>query len=568
MPSLDSPEPQALGTAAGLVGESRADRAEELASEFYAQGYHCGESVVKAINEIAGEPLPAEVMRMASGFCEGLGGSRCVCGALAGGVMATGILSGREVGDRQLGAELRCGRGASLAVGRRPRCRDLRRGRVAHRRHAAPAAMGALHAARGQDRSLGRRDRREGALVLAAPGAATFGYATSMTALIEIARATIARHAMLPDGAPVLVMVSGGGDSVALLRLLASAELGEHPLRVLHVNHLLRAEQSDADERFVVDLCGSLGVECRTVRYDVAGYAQAEHLNLEDAGRRVRYRFAEEELDAWCAELGEMSDGGRIAVAHTRDDRVETFFMRAIAGSGTGALNALAPVRGRVVRPLVDCDRADVRAWLESVGQRWREDPTNSDTSRARALVRAELMPVAERLNPGVRSAVVRTMELLGDDDALLSTMAAAFARDFAHSEPGERVAFERQWMRTLDRAMARRTIRSALIDAFPQAARLEASHVDALVTGLGSDDFARDLPEGLRAETEYGNMVVSCTGVEAPRVAPSLLTLPGSADLGPAGRITAEKVSPDITTGDGSLGGDRCHCGTGGAHD
>ncbi len=96
MPALDLSEQQALGTAAGPFGESRADRAEELASEFYAQGYHCGESVVRAINEIAGEPLPAEVMRMASGFCEGLGGSRCVCGALAGGVMATGILSGRE----------------------------------------------------------------------------------------------------------------------------------------------------------------------------------------------------------------------------------------------------------------------------------------------------------------------------------------------------------------------------------------------------------------------------------------------------------------------------------------
>ncbi len=92
-----------------------------------------------------------------------------------------------------------------------------------------------------------------------------------MTALIEIARATIARHAMLPGGAPVLVMVSGGGDSVALLKLLASGELGEHPLRALHVNHLLRAEHSDADERFVADLCRTLGVECRTVRYDVAG---------------------------------------------------------------------------------------------------------------------------------------------------------------------------------------------------------------------------------------------------------------------------------------------------------
>jgi len=78
------------------AGGSRADDVELLAAAFYEQGYHCGESVVRAINEVAGEPLPPEVMRMASGFCEGLGGSRCLCGALAGGVMAAGLLAGRE----------------------------------------------------------------------------------------------------------------------------------------------------------------------------------------------------------------------------------------------------------------------------------------------------------------------------------------------------------------------------------------------------------------------------------------------------------------------------------------
>jgi len=371
-----------------------------------------------------------------------------------------------------------------------------------------------------------------------------------MTSLIETARATVARHAMLPAGSPVLVMVSGGGDSVALLRLLAAGEFGTHPLRVLHVNHLLRAEESDADARFVVALCDQIGVECRTVRYDVGAYAEAERLNLEDAGRRVRYRFAEEELDAWCAQLAEDPGRGRMAVAHTRDDRVETFFMRAIAGSGLGALNALAPVRGRIVRPLSDCDRAEVRAWLEEAGHAWREDASNTDTERSRALVRNELLPVAERLNPGVRVAVTRTMELIGGEDALLTSMAEAFVRDFTLVEPGRRVTFERQWMCTLDRAMARRTVRAALIGAFPDASRLEASHVEALVDGLAAEGFARDLPNGLRAETEYGNMVVSCTDFEEPRVAPSLLALPGSADLGSAGTITAEHVSASETTG------------------
>ncbi len=371
-----------------------------------------------------------------------------------------------------------------------------------------------------------------------------------MSALIETARATVARLGMLPADSPVLAMVSGGGDSVALLRMLAADEFERHPLRVLHVNHLLRGVESSRDEQFVRALCESLQVECRVARYDVAEYAATERLNLEDAGRRVRYRFAEEELDAWCAELAENPERGRVAVAHTRDDRVETFFMRAVAGSGTGALNALAPVRGRVVRPLVDCDRAQVREWLSSLGQQWREDASNTDTARSRALVRAELLPVAERLNPRVREAIVRTMDLLGDDDALLSRMAEAFVRDFAEVIPGVRVSFGREWMRTLDRAMARRTVRAALLQAFPDASRLEAAHVEALVDGLAFDAFARDLPDGLRAVTEYDTMVVSCADAEVRRVAPSLLTLPGSADLGSAGTMTAERSSSDDVTG------------------
>jgi tRNA(Ile)-lysidine synthase len=243
---------------------------------------------------------------------------------------------------------------------------------------------------------------------------------------------------------------------------------------------------------------------------------------------------------------------GRIAVAHTRDDRVETFFMRAVAGSGAGGLNALAPVRGRIVRPLTDVDRVAVREWLETRGHPWREDASNTDTARARALVRAELIPAAEKLNPAVRANVVRTMELLADDDALLTRMAEAFARDFARVVAGQRVEFERQWMRTLEPTMARRTIRSALLEAFPWASRLESSHIEALAQGVSQDDFARDLPGGLRAECEYGKMVILRTDDEDPRVAPSLLPLPGNADLGPAGTVIAREASPnEIGAGD-----------------
>ncbi len=370
-----------------------------------------------------------------------------------------------------------------------------------------------------------------------------------MTSLADIARASIARRRLLPDGSPALAMVSGGADSTALLLLLASGELGERPVRVLHVNHMLRGLDAEADETFVVALGERLGVPVHAVRYDVAAYAAAEGLNLEDAARRVRYRFAEQELDAFCQELGIPADRGRIAVAHTLDDRIETFFMRAISGAGSGALSGISPQRGRIVRPLIDCERSAVREFLLSMGERWCEDASNADLDRSRAFVRAWILPAAERLNPSFRAALRRTMDLLADDDALLDRLAGGFARDFADVSDDE-VAFDRELMLTLDRTMARRTVRITLRHAFPDSGRLESEHIEALVDGLSDDGFARDLPSGMRAAAEYGRLTVSRKGGGGERVAPGLLPLPGHVDLGPAGSITACAERPDETLG------------------
>lgn len=366
-----------------------------------------------------------------------------------------------------------------------------------------------------------------------------------MPTLPDIARAAVARHGMLPDGSPLVVMVSGGGDSTALLRLVAAGELGDRPLAVLHVDHKLRGAASDADASFVEGLCADLDVECRVARYDVSAYAAGEGLNLEDAGRRIRYRFAEGELDALCARSGVAPAAGRIATAHTRDDRVETFLMRVVQGAGMAGMTGVRPVRGRVVRPLIDASRGDNLAYLESLGQEWREDASNRDTTRARARIRHDVLPRLRAMNPSLDVTLARSLEMLADDDALLTGMASAFARDFAE-RGADAVAFDRTLMRTLSRAMARRTVRAALLDAFADASRLESSHVEAIVDGMSDDAFARDLPYGLRAVCEYGRLVVS-RGGPAPRgLVPSLLEVPGTADLGQAGSMTAEVSAPD----------------------
>ncbi|MEN6430461.1 MAG: tRNA lysidine(34) synthetase TilS, partial [Coriobacteriales bacterium] len=319
---------------------------------------------------------------------------------------------------------------------------------------------------------------------------------------------------------------------------------------VLHVNHLLRGTAADEDADAVRALCAQQKVPCSVVRYDVAGFAKAEGLNLEDAGRRVRYALAESELDARCADLGLPGDAGRIATGHTLDDQLETFLMRLVTGSGPGGLRAIQAVRGRVVRPLIEARRSEVVAYLDELGQTWREDTTNADTSRLRSWVRHELLPLIEGVNPSFHETLARTIRILAEEDSLLAEMADAFAADFAHFD-GTRLSFERQMMATLSPAMARRTLRQALIRAFPEASRIEAEHIDALAAGIHNPRFARDLSFGLRAEVEYDKLNVFGHEDAIPPVAPCLLTIPGVCALGPYGTITATLVEPGEVTGD-----------------
>ncbi len=364
--------------------------------------------------------------------------------------------------------------------------------------------------------------------------------------LPEIARTTAEAHGMLPAGAPVLAMVSGGADSVALLRLLVSGALGDLDVSVVHVDHMLRGSDSDADAAFVETLCAEMGVPCRVVRYDVGSFASAEGLNVEDAGRRVRYRFAQEELDARCAIAGVPADDGRIAVAHTFDDQMETVVMRLATGAGPGGLSGIPYLRGRIVRPLLDARRAEIITHLRSLGQDWREDATNADTSRLRARVRAEAVPLLEALNPRFAETLARTLAVVRDEDELLDGMARAFAADFASVRPGE-VRFDRSRLGTLSRPMLRRTLRAGLFGAFPEASRIEFEHIEAIADGLTADCFARDLPEGLRAFTEYATLVISRAPAASAPLAPSLLEVPGTVDLAGAGSVSAVFCEPYV---------------------
>ncbi len=195
---------------------------------------------------------------------------------------------------------------------------------------------------------------------------------------------------MIRAGARLGVAVSGGADSVALAILLG--ELRERlgvALVLLHFHHQLRGAEADEDENFVSRLARQLGVEFFSDRADVAEQARRNGWNLEDAARRLRYEFlarAAASLNLAC-----------VAVAHTAEDQAETVLARVLRGTGITGLAGIYPVWGLVIRPLLEIRRQELREYLAGLGQSWREDSTNQDTTRTRARIRHRLLPVLQR---------------------------------------------------------------------------------------------------------------------------------------------------------------------------
>ena len=286
-----------------------------------------------------------------------------------------------------------------------------------------------------------------------------------MTAPMTAARilATFKRTAlggrMIVPGDRVLAACSGGADSVALVSLLLRLR-DEMPLevRLAHFNHGLR-EEAGADERFVRALARRLGLPLAAGSADVGTHAAKKKLNLEEAGRELRYAF----LRRAAAAAG----ATKIATGHTMTDQAETVLMRLLRGTGIAGLGGIAPVvAGQpcpVVRPLLDIPGPDLRAWLEAEGIAFREDASNRDLSFLRNRIRAELLPEIERrYEPQAVRHLARLAEIAREDDELIG----GFVRELADElivRRGRDASLDLRALPLLPPALARRAAREFL---------------------------------------------------------------------------------------------------------
>ena len=213
-------------------------------------------------------------------------------------------------------------------------------------------------------------------------------------------QATIRQHDLLPqpNGAEVvLVALSGGADSVALLRALL--ELG-YRCEAAHCNFHLRGEESDRDELFVADLCHTLGVTLHKTDFQTADYAREHGVSIEMAARDLRYGFFHQFMDT-----GHYT---AVAVAHHRDDNAETILLNIIRGTGLQGLTGMPYSNNGIVRPLLDVSREDITDYLRDVGQNYVTDSTNLTPDVKRNAVRLKLMPLLRELNPAITDTLLQ----------------------------------------------------------------------------------------------------------------------------------------------------------------
>lgn len=361
---------------------------------------------------------------------------------------------------------------------------------------------------------------------------------------------TISRYNMFACGHRVGVAVSGGADSVCLLHILREiAPSVALSLTVLHLNHQLRGLESDEDGAFVASLAASLGlpaiVECADI--------QSAGGNLEEAGREARGAFYRKH------------GFDRVATGHTLDDQAETVLYRLLRGSGTAGLSGIRPVSSDgLVRPLIECERTEIEAWLRERDIAWRDDRTNREVKFMRNRIRHELLPYLVReFNPALPHTLAQMAVTAQDEEEYwLGEINELAARLLTLRPPA--VLVQTTSLLALPRAVGRRLLRHAIQRAKGDLRSVDSSHIEALLRlAAGGEGHGRMQAPGLDIFRSFDWLRIAPPriGVREDHDYVVPLTIPGSAAI-PEGRSTVYlEVKPaesGYTRDGGSLDGGR----------
>jgi len=307
----------------------------------------------------------------------------------------------------------------------------------------------------------------------------------------------VERFHMIEPKDTIVLGISGGADSVCLLKILARwKEAWGISLRAVHVHHQLRGEEADADERFVRELCENEGIPCRVFHEDVQGMARREKIGLEEAGRIARYRcFA-----TVCEDVG----GGKIALAHHQDDLAETMLHHLVRGTGMAGLCSLKPVSGNRIRPLLCLEKEEILVYLKAAGQPWRTDSSNLEDDYTRNRIRHHVLEeLKTEVNPRAVRHMAQLSEELEETRVVLAQVAAEKRRQYVRkSEKGMLLAEE---LKKEPDLIGRQIVHDLLKEISGKQKDFTRIHVEAVQELWNRKVGARrDLPYGMQAIRMY----------------------------------------------------------------
>ena len=348
---------------------------------------------------------------------------------------------------------------------------------------------------------------------------------------------------MIIKGDTVLIGLSGGPDSVCLTVILDKLKHNFNlSLHALYVNHGMRPDESKKEESFCKELCDKLGITFHTRFVDVKSYAGEKRLNIQETARELRYEMLE--------EIAEDINASRIAVGHNADDQAETIFMRLIRGSGRRGLSGILPVRGMIIRPIIEIERSMIEKFLnDELGQPFVLDSSNQNEDYLRNWLRLNVMKEVKNHNPSVVKDLSRTADILREEDNYLEIIVTKTLMRLISRKSNKSIDLFLIPLGTLEKPLLRRVLRRA-IDATSGLRGISFVHVEDIIDLIrnGRSGDRINMPKGLRAIKNYATLQLT---LEVPgSFTEHELNVPGEIIIQEQGIIIeAEIIDEEIET-------------------
>jgi len=316
---------------------------------------------------------------------------------------------------------------------------------------------------------------------------------------------TIKKFDMLSFSDRVLIGISGGPDSVTLLNVLLSFKKRYNlSFFIAHLDHMLRGKESDEDVNFVKNLAQELGLPCEVKSYNLTKIARKEYLTLEEAARKYRYKFY--------LETAKKFKTNKIALGHNADDQVETVLMRFLRGSGLEGLMGIPPVRGKIIRPLIECSRAEIEEYCKENKIEYRVDSSNKEVVYFRNKIRLELLPLLSKdYNKNIKDIILRLRSIISEVSAYLNQETELLFKEIVRKENSEVAIIDLKKFTPLPLALKRRIIRKSIEVVKGNLYSVTFRHNNEILKlteyQLGEKEIY--LPDDLRAKKIYKKIII-----------------------------------------------------------